>query len=296
MKRFLPLAVAAVLVIAGALFFIGRGTSEAPVADATEADETELPVSAGPAAPPPPAPVAAAAGAPTAIQESAGVAADAESTAPTRSEATLERLTQLPAQDQLPGGKWQVGRNYNAIVPAQPTNVAPGKVEVVEVFWYGCSHCYALDPYLESWNKNKAAYVEFVRVPVMWGPGHKAHARLFYTLQALGREADLHTKIFDTIQRGGNMLAANDEKQSFNMQLAWAKANGISEADFTREYNGFFVTTALQRAEQLTRRYRVEGVPLMIVNGKYSADVGSAGGQSQLIALLNDLAASEKRR
>jgi thiol:disulfide interchange protein DsbA len=189
-----------------------------------------------------------------------------------------------------------VGKNYNALVPAQPTNVAPGKVEVVEVFWFGCSHCYALDPYLESWNKNKAAYIEFVRVPVMWGAGHKAHAKLFYTLQALGREADLHNKVFDTIQRGGNMLAANDEEQSFKLQLAWAKANGISEADFTREYNGFYVSTAIQRAEQLTKRYRVEGVPLMIVNGKYSADVGSAGGQSQLISLINDLAASEKRR
>jgi thiol:disulfide interchange protein DsbA len=174
--------------------------------------------------------------------------------------------------------------------------VAPGKVEVVEVFWFGCSHCYALDPYLESWNKNKAAYIEFVRVPVMWGVGHKAHAKLFYTLQALGRETELHGKVFDAIQRGGNVLAANDEAGSFKIQLAWAKANGISEADFTREYNGFFVTTAMQRAEQLTKRYRVEGVPLMIINGKYTADVGSAGGQSQLISLINDLAASEKRR
>jgi thiol:disulfide interchange protein DsbA len=291
----LKLALCAALLAVGTLGGCARESAE-PVA-ANDADEADLgATSTEPAALPPPPVAAARSGTPAAIQESAGVATDAEAAAPTRSEATLERLTQLPAQDQLPAGKWQVGKNYNALVPAQPTNVAPGKVEVVEVFWFGCSHCYALDPYLESWNKNKAAYIEFVRVPVMWGAGHKAHAKLFYTLQALGREADLHNKVFDTIQRGGNMLAANDEEQSFKLQLAWAKANGISEADFTREYNGFYVSTAIQRAEQLTKRYRVEGVPLMIVNGKYSADVGSAGGQSQLISLINDLAASEKRR
>jgi thiol:disulfide interchange protein DsbA len=294
MKPYPLLALGVLFLAAGALTGCARESAETTAAATTDADEADA--AADPAAALP-APVAATPpGAQTAIQESAGVAADAEDAAPTRSEATLERLTALPAQDQLPPGKWQVGKNYNVIVPAQPTNVAPGKVEVVEVFWFGCSHCYALDPYLESWNKNKAAYIEFARVPVMWGAGHKAHAKLFYTLQALNRETDLHTKVFDTIQRGGNMLAANDEQESFKLQLAWAKANGITEADFTREYNGFFVSTAIQRAEQLTKRYRVEGVPLMIVNGKYSADVGSAGGQTQLIALLNDLAASEKRR
>ncbi len=219
-----------------------------------------------------------------------------EAEAPTKSDASLERLTQLPAQDQLPAGKWQVGKNYSPIVPAQPTSVGPGKVEVVEVFWYGCSHCYELDPYLESWKKNKAAYVEFVRIPVMWGPAHKSHARFYYTLQALGRDKDLHAKVFDTIHRGGNPLLGNDEESSYKAQLAFAKANGIDEKKFTDTYRSMWVETKLRQAEELTKRYRVEGVPLMVVNGKYSADVGSAGGHSQLVSLLNDLAASEKRR
>ena len=206
------------------------------------------------------------------------------------------RLAQaLPTQTSLAGGKWQAGKNYTLISPAQPTSVGPGKVEVIEVFWYGCSHCYELDPYLESWKKNKPAYVEFVRLPVIWGPGHKLHARLFYTLQVLGKLDALHSKVFDTIHRGGNMLLGQDEDATFKMQLAWAEANGINGADFKREYNGFAVNTALQRAEQLTKRYRVAGVPFMIVNGRYSTDVGAAGGHSQLLTLLNDLAASEKR-
>ncbi len=93
--------------------------------------------------------------------------------------------------------------NYDPLVPAQPTNVSAGKVEVVEVFWLGCPHCYALEPFIQSWVKSKPAYIEFVRVPVMWGPVHRAHARFFYTLQALNR-TDLFEKAFDTIQQQHN--------------------------------------------------------------------------------------------
>ena len=73
-----------------------------------------------------------------------------------------------------------------------------GKVQVNEVFWYGCGHCYALDPALENWKTSKPDYIEFVRTPVMWGPVHRQHAKIFYTLQALNR-ADLHAVVFDAI-------------------------------------------------------------------------------------------------
>ena len=226
----------------------------------------------------------------TAAQESEGeVAADE------RSDASLERLAALPADKQLPGGRWKAGTHYTPIVPAQPTSVSPGKVEVMEVFWYGCSHCYALEPYLESWSKNKPEYIELVKVPVMWGPVHRAHARLFYTLEALGRR-DLHSKVFDTIHQQRNMLVANDEQRTRQLQLQFARENGISEKEFNEAYDSFGVRTNLQRAEQLTQRYQVEGVPFIAVNGKYATDVGKAGGQSNLFALINDLAAAEHDR
>ena len=243
-----------------------------------------------------PTPAVATSTPPAAVATATVAPQTAAAVASNNNETPLERVAALPAQDQLPAGKWVPGKNYLPIVPAQPTNSPPGKVEVVEVYWYGCGHCYALDPYLESWKQNKPAYVEFVRVPVMWGPAHKAHAHLFYTLQALGRDKELHTKVFDAVQRGGKTLLGSDEAGNFKAQLEFAMANGISEKDFTSAYNSFGVNSALQRAEQLTRRYRVEGVPLMVVNGKYSTDVGQAGGQSQLISLINDLAAAEKRR
>jgi thiol:disulfide interchange protein DsbA len=80
------------------------------------------------------------------------------------------------------------------------------------------------------------------------------------------------------------------------MQLAYARSKGIAETDFNREYNGFFVNQALQRADDVTRRYKVEGVPSIVINGKYQTDVAMAGGHEQLIALINDMAAAEKKR
>ncbi len=251
------------------------------------------------AAPPPaveaaPAPVETAPAAPPAPAAATPSIADPDTN---KADATLENLTQLTAQDQLPGGKWQPGKNYNPIVPAQPTSVSAGKVEVVEVFWYGCPHCFALEPYLNNWQKtSKAGYVEVVRVPVTWGAQHKSHARLFYTLQALGHEQDLHSKAFDAVQKNPDMLLGNDEASSAAKQAKWAATQGISEAEFMNAYNSFGVTASLQRAEQLTKRYAVTGVPALVVNGKYFTDVGMAGSQTQLIQLLNDLTASEKRR
>jgi thiol:disulfide interchange protein DsbA len=258
--------------------------------------QSPAPESSASAAPPPAAEAPAPAATPAAAEPAPVAAAVSGEDAPTKSETALERLSDLPAQDKLPAGQWKPGVNYKPLVPAQPTSVTSGKVEIVEEFWYGCGHCYSLDPFLESWKKNKPAYVEFVRVPVMWGAVHKAHAKLFYTIQSLGRENDLHSKIFDAIHRGGNSLVASDEESTYKVQAAFAKENGISEADFRKAYDSFGVATALQRAAQLTRNYQVEGVPLMIVNGKYVTDVGMAGGHSNLLALLNSLAAAEKRR
>ena len=177
-------------------------------------------------------------------------------------------------------------------MPAQPTTVAAGKVEVVEVFWLGCPHCYALEPYVLAWLKAKPEYITFVRVPVMWGPVHQAHARLYYTLQALNR-SDLFEKAFDTIQKDHNPLVGQEEAETLRMQTAFAVANGIKAEDFGKAYTSFSVNSNLSRAQQLTERYHVEGVPLVVVNGKFTTDVSKTGSPEKLFALINDLAASE---
>ncbi len=200
------------------------------------------------------------------------------------------------AQQNLPAGKWQAGRNYRVVSPPQATSVGADKVEVIEIFWYGCGACFVLDPYLETWKKSKPAHVEFVRVPVTWNAGAKLHARLYYTLQALKQDERLHTKVFDTIHRGGNGLLGRDEASTLPVMLAWAKQNGIEEKAFTDAWNSMWVNTRLRQADETVRRYRAEGTPFMVINGKYTTDVGSAGGIPQMLNLINDLANAEKRR
>jgi protein dithiol oxidoreductase (disulfide-forming) len=192
--------------------------------------------------------------------------------------------------------KWKPGINYTQLPSPQPTNAKPGRIEIDEIFWYGCSHCYALDPTLESWKKkSKPAFVDFVRIPVMWGPPHEQHAKLYYTLQALKR-LDLHTKVFDTIHKDGNFLAAGSDDEARGLHLAFCKANGISEQDFNTAYDSAEVAANLQYAKDVTFRYGVSGVPLMIINGKYTTDVGMAGDHDKLVELADDLALSEKPR
>jgi thiol:disulfide interchange protein DsbA len=194
--------------------------------------------------------------------------------------------------------RWIDGKNYSTLVPAQPTSSSPDKIEVVEVFWYGCPHCFALDPSLETWrSKNKAPYVEFVRVPVMWGPVHKSHARLYYTIQALGKYEQLHSVVFREIHVMNNFLASktNDDKESEQLQKKFLMEHGVSAADFDKTYRSFSVESKLARAEELTKRYKVTGVPFFVVNGKYTTDVGMAGGEAQLITMIDDLAAAEHK-
>jgi thiol:disulfide interchange protein DsbA len=245
---------------------------------------------------PPAAPAAPAASAQseteqaTRSQESAGTAEPEH----TGSDASLEKIASAPPGAPLPEGKWQPGVNYTLLVPAQPTSVAPGKVEVLEVFWLACPHCYAAEPFFKAWQKSKPSYVEFVRVPVMWQAVHRSHAQLYYTLDVLGRQ-DLVAKAMDTMVQQHDMLFTGGVEDSFKAQQQWAVKNGVNADEFAKAYNSFTVNSDLQRAEELTNRYQVKGVPFVVVNGKYSTDVQQAGGEAKLIELINDLAAAEHR-
>jgi len=284
MRGLLVPAVMLVLALAGC------SRQEAAPPAAAPAPET------APAAANPPAAAAVSAPAQSATEQARGAqeSADGGSDKPESSDVSLERLAALPRDEQLPTGRWKPGVNYDPVVPGQPTSVEPGKVEVIEVMWLGCPHCYALEPYLQAWLRSKPAYTVFVRVPVIWRPEHRAHARLLYTLKALGRP-DLIGKAFDTIQQQHNPLIAGSDEESLRLEQAWAAQNGVSAADFANAYNSLSVSSDLARAEELTQRYRVQSVPLIVINGKYTTDVAKAGSAANLIQLIDDLAASEHR-
>lgn len=206
--------------------------------------------------------------------------------------------TTAAAAPTTPPTPWQEGVNYTRLVPAQPTAVAPGQVEVLEFFWYGCPHCYALDPQIEAWRKTKPSYVAFSRVPVMWSEGHRSTARLYYTLESMGKLDALHGEVFKEIHVNSNPLVGSDPNDSAaaeRVQETFLAKFGVSGDAFDKAYHSFAVETDLQRAEQLGLRYRVEGVPTFIINGKYVADVRSAGSPEKLISLVDDLAALEHK-
>jgi protein dithiol oxidoreductase (disulfide-forming) len=198
--------------------------------------------------------------------------------------------------------RWIEGKHYSALVPTQPTSVAPDRVEVVEVFWYGCGHCFHLEPTIEDWRKTKKpAYVEFSRLPVIWNEITRAHARLFFTIEALGKREELHPLVFHEIHVNGNVLADADPEKTEAMQRDFLLAHGVTAAEFTNVYRSLDVAARLRRAEDLKRRYGATSVPLMVVNAKYTTDIGMAGGgkeggETDLMQLVNDLAASEHRR
>lgn len=180
------------------------------------------------------------------------------------------------------------GVNYKLLKPAVPTNVAPGKVEVVEVFWYACGHCYVLEPKIEAWErKGKPANVEVVRMPAVWNELLKTHARLFYTIEVLGKP-ELNAEAFREINVRGNRLDTPEKIEAF------FTSRGVSKTDFQKTFSGFAVESKLARAADLNKRYRIASTPTVVINGKYVTDVAMAGGEEKLFELINALAAKEK--
>jgi protein dithiol oxidoreductase (disulfide-forming) len=195
----------------------------------------------------------------------------------------LAAATNTPATEHF-----KEGANYRKVVPAQPTSVAPGKVEVVEFFWYGCGHCFKLDPAIEAWrSKGKPQYVEFVRVPAMWNDTLRMHARLFYTAEALGKLDALHSTIFREIH------VNNDPLNTVEQMTAFFKKHGVSADEFQKAFASFAVESKLQRADFLNRRYQINSVPQLAINGKYVTDEGLAGGEPELFQIVQELAAHE---
>ncbi|GMR08152.1 MAG: thiol:disulfide interchange protein DsbA/DsbL [Gammaproteobacteria bacterium] len=164
-----------------------------------------------------------------------------------------------------PGEGYAEGFEYKLVTPAQPTT-GKGMVEVVEMFWYGCPHCFKFEPILNEWLKTKPKNVKFVRVPAIFRPQWELHAQLFYTAEALGIADKLHQQVFDAIHK--ERINLSDEK---SIRTFFVK-HGVKAEDFDRTFRSFSVLAKVRRARMLTSRYGINVVPSMIVNGKYMTD------------------------
>ena len=171
----------------------------------------------------------------------------------------------------------QNGVDYRTLEQSQPTE-SGNKVEVTEFFWYSCPHCFAFEPSLEAWVKKQGDKIDFKRVPVQFRQSMVPEQKLYYTLEAMGKVDALHKKVFDAIhlqhQRLDNDAAITD----------FIVKQGIDKQKFLDVYNSFSVASKVRRAAQLQEAYRVDGVPLIAIDGRYETSpsiVGAGGGQSE---------------
>lgn len=192
--------------------------------------------------------------------------------------------------------KYDEGQHYTRLVPTQPTVGGADKIEVVEVFWYGCPHCLTLEPYLARWEDTKPAAVRFERMPAMWNEVLRKHAQLFYTEQALVRSGDIadpkafRSAVFEAYHQRGNRLLTDQAIQAHFERF------GVDEETFTTAWNSFEVAQQMRKAADLTRRYGVASVPAVVVNGKFRTGGQQAGGYDELIEVIDELVVREGAR
>jgi thiol:disulfide interchange protein DsbA len=172
-------------------------------------------------------------------------------------------------------GPWQL------VNPPQPQE-NNGKIEVIEFFWYGCPHCYAIEPDVQAWLAKKPADVDFKRVPAPMG-GWLAGAKIYYTLEAMGLEPQMHQKVFDAIHKD-NVNLFNDKKRD-----EWLAKNGVDPARYAAAEKSFSVDSKLKRAMQLVQTYKVDGVPRFVIAGKWYTGAEWAGGEHKIMAAVDQI-------
>lgn len=179
------------------------------------------------------------------------------------------------------------GTEYLRLATPQPTSTQD-KIEVVELFWYGCPHCYHLESHLEKWLANKPEDVEFIRIPAVLGKNWELLTKGYYVAELLGVLDKTHSALFKALH-----VKRQKIRDVATLQAFFAE-QGVEKEEFTKTFNSFAVAVKLNNARMMTKRYAVTGVPTLIVNGKFSTSGSRAGGNSQIIKVVDYLVAQER--
>jgi thiol:disulfide interchange protein DsbA len=250
-------------------------------------------------APPPAAEQATAEEAPAAVAEEVAAPDEeageevqevVEESAAVEEEAADEAIVLAMADADMPPREWKYkeGQHYDRLVPAQPTVGGADKIEVGELFMYGCPHCFTLDPALTAWAAELPPEVRFVRIPAIFNRAAQLHAQLYYTAELLAANGALqdfeqfHTAVFTEFHRRNNRLVTVDSIERLFTRF------GVSNEDFDKTWNSFPVNQKMRVAGDLARRYNVASVPAIVVNGKYRV-----ANQPELLAIIEELLARE---
>jgi thiol:disulfide interchange protein DsbA len=199
-----------------------------------------------------------------------------------------QSTAQAATTPQSSASKFEAGTQYQVLTPAQPTVAdTKGKVEVAEIFMFGCPHCAAFEPLLQDWLKKAPSYVSFVRVPAPWNAVAEIHARAYYTAEALGKTAEIDGPFFNEIHVKHNMLDSPDKLAAFFAQF------GVDDKTLRAKFTSFEIDAKVSRAADLVKRYKVPGTPAIVVDGKYLTNGAMAGTYEMWFAIIDDLVAKE---
>jgi thiol:disulfide interchange protein DsbA len=263
--------------------------------DSNSARQTAAPAATSSADTAPASTVAAPAAATSTAPAVAGTTAAATTTP-----ATTPAVAAVPFVDN---GKWVEGKNYFVIDPAQPTS-HPGKIEVTEVFSYGCPACNGFHSTADRIAKSLPpnAVMNYLAAAFRPDENWPLYQRAFYTAQALDLVGKSHDAMFDAVWKSGELSTYNLQGSGLKPHAAWPTIEdvakfyakyGIDPKEFVGVANSFTVNTKIKRADDLMKAYGVDSTPTMIVNGKYRFTAGSAGGYAQSIELTQWLVAKE---
>lgn len=187
------------------------------------------------------------------------------------------------AQSDAP---YQEGEYYIELSKPVATSDA-SKIEVIEFFWYGCPHCFALEPLVDSWNAKRPADVKFVQLPAVLNPQWEEHARAYYAAKSLGILDKTHQALFDALHVKRMPLFTQQQLAEFYAGY------GVSEDDFNKAFKSFPVSAQISRVKTAQRAYQISGVPAFIVNGKYKVSPTMKGGAAGLFDVIDYLIEKE---
>ena len=185
--------------------------------------------------------------------------------------------------------KFDDGADFISIDKPIAVEAPPGKVEVVEFFWYSCPHCHAFEPKLEAWLKNLPRDVSFRRAPVAFRDDFVPQQRLYYALEAMGKAEEFQSKVFAAIHV--QKLAINTQ----DLIADWVQKMGLDKAKFLEHYNSFGVSTKARKAKQLQDAYKIDGVPSIGIAGRYYTD-GTLAKSMERALQVTDYLISEARK
>lgn len=196
-------------------------------------------------------------------------------------------LASISAHAQTP----TAGQQYVELPQPVNTSAPAGKVEVIEFFWYACTHCNAFEPLFDAWVKKQPDHVVVHRVPVAFRQDNNfvPLQKLYYTLETMGVLETMHIAAFHAIHNDRQRLNSDESV------LAWAESKGLDKAKFKETYNSFSVSNSVRRASQLQDLYRVEGVPSLGVAGKYYTDAPRSGSLAKALETVDFLIAKEHK-